>query len=109
MKNILENLIQTVDEQVADFVKDMLEVLPADIGLDKRSAYRLYLCEDGLACSKKDDKNLQYYGGFEYIDKEYRIEYGNWVFYTLGDSDERVEECLKKFYDEEIDHLTNKN
>jgi len=106
--NTFKNFITNADKLVQSMVEAMIEVLPEDIGLDKRSGYRLFICEDGLATHKLEDKNLQYYGGFEYIDKEYRKEYGDWVFYTLGDSDERVEDCLKRFYDEEIDHLTSK-
>ena len=107
--NTISNFITNTDDAASKLIDSMLEVLPEDIGLDRRTAYRLYICEDGLAVHKKEDKNLQYYGGFEYIDKEFRREYGDWVIYTLGDSDERVEDCLKKFYEEEIDHLTKKN
>lgn len=107
--NTISNFITTTDSLVSNLISSMLEVLPEDIGLDRRTAYRLYICEDGLAVSKKDDANLQYYGGFEYIDKEFRKEYGDWVIYTLGDSDERVEDCLKKFYEEEISSLTEEN
>lgn len=107
--NTISNFITNTDNAASKLINTMLEVLPEDIGLDRRAGYRLYICEDGLAIAKKDDPNLQYYGGFEYIDKEYRREYGDWVIYTLGDEDERVEDCLKRFYEEEIDHLTKKN
>jgi hypothetical protein len=100
--NTIENLFTSIDKQLSDFVFTMHEVLPEDIGLDKRAAYRLYLCEQGLAVHKTQDSNLQYYGGFEYIDKEYRVEYGEWVFYTLGDSDERVENCIERYFNEEM-------
>jgi hypothetical protein len=69
--NTISNFIKNTDETTAKLIESLLEVLPEDIGLDRRCAYRLYICEDGLVAHKVDDKNLQYYGGFEYIDKEF--------------------------------------
>jgi hypothetical protein len=44
---------------------------------------------------KEADQRLCYYGGFEYVDKYYRQELGDYVFYTAGD--DRIDECLDHF------------
>jgi len=66
-------------------------------GLDPRSAYILFVSEEGIVVHANQDRLLQYYGGFEYVDKEYRLTLGDWVFYS-ADSD-RVRECLNRYHD----------
>lgn len=94
------------------YIDGMEEVLPQDLGLDKRAGYRLYINKEAIAVAKSNDGSLQYYGGFEYIEKEYRIEIGDWVIYTVdeqtfyGDEDEegntdRVSECIDRYFLEE--------
>ena len=48
-----------------------------------------------MATEKQDDKSLQYYGGFEYVNKSSRQEYGNYVIYESSDS--RVYDALECF------------
>jgi DNA-binding transcriptional MerR regulator len=50
-----------------------------------------------LIVRKDEDRTLQYYGGFEYVDKDARTEVGNYVIYT-NDSD-RVADCLEQYYE----------
>ncbi len=81
----------------AEYVTDLRGVL----GLDDRSSYGgLYVDvrnEEFIAVTKQADRVLQYYGGFEYIDKEFRKEYGEYVFY-LAEPDEggRVNGCFER-------------
>lgn len=90
------------------YVAGMTEVLPQDLGLDKRAGYRLYINKEAIAVPMSNDGSLQYYGGFEYIDKAYRTAIGDWVIYSLDDQiaygeDEvcRVGECLNRYYETE--------
>jgi hypothetical protein len=84
-----------VDDSVAQFIACAEEVKPEVCGLDNRAGYKLFITEDVIACSMSADKNLQYYGGFEYVDQEYRSVMGGYVFYS-GD-DERVQEHIQKW------------
>lgn len=61
------------------------------LGLDERCG-KLYVGDDFLAVSVGADRWLQYYGGFEYIEKEYRQQIGDYVFYSV-DAD-RVAEAF---------------
>ena len=92
------------------YIDGMTEVLPQDLGLDKRCAYRLFVNKEAIAVPLKDDRSLQYYAGFEYIDKAFRSELGDWVIYTIDDQiaygeDEdavcRIAECIKNYYEPE--------
>lgn len=88
----LFELTNKVDEIANAFVEKLAEVQPEDLGLDRRSAYRLFVGDDVIGVPKGEDGVLQYYGGFEYVDKSCRVEIGSWVFYSS--EDERVQNCL---------------
>lgn len=93
------NLINEINQRVEIFVGGLTQVTGADLGLDERVG-RLYTDGfDGIAVHKEADSRLQYYGGFEYIDKYYRQEMGDYVFYMAGD--DRVEDCLSIFREKE--------
>lgn len=96
------DFIEDINLRVERFInKNMEQITPArdNIGLDNRSAYTLYISQDAIAVDKHQDRNLQYYGGFEYVDKEYRRELGDYVFY-LGE-DDRVRGHIDRYYDRE--------
>jgi hypothetical protein len=96
MSQIL-NLVQDLEDQIRNTVQD-LPLVPADLlGLDRRAGYRLWIDEDAIIVNKNDDRTLQYYGGFEYVDASSRIECGDYVIYTNDDS--RVQDCLDFFYE----------
>ena len=92
----LYNIGRQVDEMVKE---QMTEVKADDVGLDRRAAHRLWITKDTIAVRKDADGSLQCYGGFEYVDKECRMEMSYWVFYFA--EDERVADCLSQYYDKE--------
>ena len=57
-----------------------------ELGLDSRSAYQFYIGDDFIAIDKNSDRNLQYYGGFEYVDKDCRMELGEYVLYSADNN-----------------------
>ena len=99
-----EDLLDSVDRLVRDFMDKATEVTAEDLGLDRRAAYRLYITDYVIAVPKGDDGKLQYYGGFEYVDKEYRREIGDWVFYSAEDN--RVAGHLGRYNEVEEDEET---
>jgi hypothetical protein len=93
------DLIEDVESKTRRFVNDNMDLVPAsDLGLDLRCG-RLFVNDDGIAVSKDSDRSLQYYGGFEYVDKDYRHELGEFVFYSVDD--DRVREHVETFFNEE--------
>jgi hypothetical protein len=87
--------MNSVNKVVDDFLSGAEEVLPEDLGLDRRAAYRLWVTDEVIAVTKNCDRSLQYYGGFEYVDKDYRKEIGEWVFYSA--EDDRVARHLVRY------------
>ena len=78
------------------FVTDNTEeVNPEDIGLDSRTGYKLFINQDVIVANKARDKDLQYYGGFEYVEAECRTEIGEYIFYS--GEDERVQGHIQKW------------
>lgn len=98
------NLVYDLDDQIRAVVRDLPYVAADELGLDRRSAYRVWVDEDAIIVSKDQDRTLQYYGGFEYVDKDARIECGDYVIYSNDDS--RVADCLEQYYlsqEEDVD------
>lgn len=94
----IENLLDSVNELVNEYVANMSEVEPEDIGLDSRASYRpLLIDENCIAAYGSSDRVLQYYGGFEYVDKSSRKELGDYVFYMRDN--ERVDGHIERFED----------
>ena len=86
-----------MDDKVFDFVKtNMTETEVSKLGLDPRAGGYVWVDEDTIAVTKTREGSLAYYGGFEYVDRAYRREYGDYVFY-LGD-DSRVRGHLDTYY-----------
>jgi hypothetical protein len=74
----------------------MTETNAQELGLDPRAGHRLYVDDCSIVVARHNDKWLQYYGGFEYVDKECRYEMGEYVFYVVDDSEDcRVSTCLQ--------------
>jgi hypothetical protein len=98
----LNSLQWEINEKVEAIIDEMTEVLPEDVSLDKRSAYRLYIDKEYIAVQKGSDlRTLRYYGGFEYVDEEHVQEFGDYVFYHA--EDERVAGHLARYYEEQED------
>jgi hypothetical protein len=81
----LFELIDEVTEITDNYVGQMWHVPASELGLDQRCG-KLFANADCIAVYKDNDRSLQYYGGFEYIDKEFRHEMGDYVFYSVEDN-----------------------
>ena len=92
-------LIEEINEQVRRHVMEMDRVSADKLGMDIRAGYRLYVDDECIVVDKDADRALQYYGGFEYVDKEYRQEMGDFVFYFRDD--DRVNGHLETYESQE--------
>ena len=100
MYDKLNSLQWEINQKVKAIIDEMTEVLPEDLYLDKRSAYRLYVDKEYIAVHKGHDlKALCYYGGFEYVDEEHVTVLGDYIFYSADD--ERVQGHLDEFFHQE--------
>jgi hypothetical protein len=96
------DMIESVNETVKAYIRTMTEVKAEELGLDSRCGH-LRVSTDSIAVPKNRDNTLQYYGGFEYVDKDHRTEVGDWVFYF--DEDNRVSEHLYTYVGNEVAKL----
>ncbi len=87
--DLLDEMNNLIEEQIGNMDKVSAEVL----GLDRRAGC-LWVDDDCVIVSFFDDKMLQYYGGFEYIDESCRNVVGDYVIYTEHD---RVLACIEKW------------
>jgi len=99
MSQVLD-LMQDLETQILNTVASLPEVRAEDLGLDRRAAYTLWIDEDAVIVRKSEDRTLQYFGGFEYVDSSARMECGDYVIYTNDDS--RVYDCLD-YYNEQVE------
>ena len=90
----LFELIDEVTELTENYVVNMGKVNPEQLGLDNRCG-SLFVSPDCIGVYKERDRALQYYGGFEYVDSEYRHEMGDYVFYSAEDN--RVRGHLEQY------------
>jgi hypothetical protein len=93
-----DNIISEVDAIVEEYVGKMERTRAERCGLDARCG-RVYVGRECIAVDKHNDSALQYYGGFEYVDKDCRYELGTYVFYSAND--DRVQEHLEEFFEAE--------
>jgi len=85
-----DELKNRLDELAEELISDATKTNARTFGLDERAGHQLWLTEaqDAIVVTKHNDRSLQYYGGFEYVDKECRLECGDYVVYWA--EDERV-------------------
>jgi len=92
---MMQNLINEINQKVEIYVGTLTEVRGQDLGLDERVGKVYTDGFEGIVVHKKSDSNIQYYGGFDYVDKYYRQVLGDYVFYMAGD--DRVDDCLDEY------------
>jgi hypothetical protein len=96
----LFKLIDEVTELTDNYVSNM-QMVPANrLGLDIRCG-KVFISPDCIAVYKGNDRALQYYGGFEYVDTQYRHEMGEFVFYSA--EDDRVQGHLETYLNAEVE------
>ena len=89
MRNIV-NLIDEVRDMVDEHVQAMRREPASRLGLDDRCG-SVWIDEDAIVAYK--GSRIDYYGGFEYVKGEDRVELGEYVFYLSTSS--RVSDCIE--------------
>ena len=77
---------------------NVIEANSGELGLDTRACYSLFLHEDGdwIALTNSRRRSMDYYGGFEYVDPNCIVQFGNYTFY-LNDCS-RVQDAIDCYF-----------
>lgn len=82
----LEEYREQVDALTAEFVGTASTVSANEIGLDIRCG-KLLISDEWIGVhSGRANRQLQYYGGFEYVDEEDVFVVGSYTFYSSESS-----------------------
>lgn len=86
----IEDLIASIREKLGP------RVTADKLGLDIRAGYScdIHVLSDGIAVYGTN-RNMEYYGGFEYVDREFVTRLGELTIYSNYDS--RVERCINTY------------
>ena len=97
------SFLNEMNDKIAMYVNKMRKVNATQLGLDARAGSALFVDDHCIVVHVCSNRNLRYYGGFEYIDERFCMQAGDYVFYfkeseELNGDDEdyssRVCECL---------------
>ena len=91
----LQEAIDQVENIGDDVVSHMYQIKGDQCGLDVRAGYRLYINNEAIGVDKGSRGSLEYYGGFEYVQADDKVEIGDYVFYLI-DSD-RVRDHIERW------------
>jgi hypothetical protein len=92
---MLYDVVEDAEAQVAQWLDKNAERVSADkLGLDERCG-TLWVCDEAVVCDSYNKGRLEYYGGFEYVDKEQVKAVGSYTIYYADD--ERVQECIEQW------------
>ena len=86
MTRHIREALEVIDDAVREFDKAMRHTPAVDaseLHLDR--CYGLHVVDDMIIVHENHDRALQYYGGFEYVDPQYRTVYGKWIIYYRDD------------------------
>ena len=92
---IEENMVRVPNYMSANRVAD--EAIFARIGLDPRVGV-IYISKEAIAAPVKYRGLLEYYGGFEYVDRGDVVTIGDYVIYLSSEEDSRVREHIERYY-----------
>jgi hypothetical protein len=79
-----EELVDTIRQLADAWIKNKTErVKSEDYCLDPRIGY-IHKTDKAIIVPIKQKSTIDYYGGFEYIDKDHVVQVGDWIFYLLN-------------------------
>lgn len=95
---MLYDIIEAAEERVREWLEQNAELVRASkLGLDERCG-QLWVCDEAVVCDASARGRLEYYGGFEYVEREQVQAVGRYVIYNAGwDEDCRVRNCIEQW------------
>ena len=103
--SVVYELMNEINARVEELIDtEFREVKPEELGLDLRVGFRLFINEGFIVARKSNRRPLDYYGGFEYVDRDYVKQYGDFVIYSAEDSRVcEVIDCIVDSFEEMAD------
>lgn len=102
----INDLLYFIEVLARKFVeRNCIEITHEQIGIDIRSYGKIWITSDNDYIVTR---NLsEYYSGFSYVDKNWKINFGDYMFYSNGDK--RIEGHIDNYlsYVEEDETLTD--
>lgn len=89
-----DEIYQQLENIKSEIETNWTFVKATELGLDSRCGY-VWVDENRTAIASDDTRILDYYGGFEYVDKNHILQVGNMKVYS-GECD-RVQRHLNNF------------
>jgi hypothetical protein len=98
---MLNELIEEIDELLEDYLKasGAICLQTHELGLDDRCGIVFISLEEGWICVPGSTRQIEYYGGFEYIDHCDKEIVGQHTFYS-SDAD-RVRDALEYYAEQQ--------
>ena len=107
----LHKILEECNDLVSSYIEETMDRVPnymsadravdeaifARIGLDPRVGV-IYISKEAIATPVKYRGLLEYYGGFEYVDKGDIVTIGDYVIYLSSEEDSRVREHIERYY-----------
>lgn len=93
----LYDLLNQLDELSEELLEDCEEVTADKLGLDLRAGHRLWVNADCIVVKTGKRGNLDYYGGFQYVDDSCVLILGEYTVYQAND--ERVIDAISYWAD----------
>ena len=75
-------LNDAINDVIAEHTRTAKTFTPTELGLDPRCATSIYVQDKCVIIKSSNDRNLRYYGGFEYVEAEHRLRLGDYVIYS---------------------------
>lgn len=96
---MIYNIVEEAEDNLREWLaENATQVRAEKAGLDGRVG-NIWIADDAIICETYNVGRLEYYGGFEYVDKEQRSQIGNLVIYYAND--DRVMEAIEWFNENE--------
>jgi hypothetical protein len=94
---MIVDFLSTIEQQMSTIINQSHQVKPEDIGLDTRSAWRLYIDPEfeGIIVPNSHIRTMEYYGGFEYVGRSFVVNTGQYTLYLA--EDDRVQGCIDRW------------
>ena len=77
----LQEVLEQIDTIAENYIQNETHKIKAkDTGLDERIGY-IYINDEAIYVPSSKKGTIDYYGGFEYVDKDYVFNLGRYVGY----------------------------
>ena len=100
MAHPITDLLEEIGDRIDEIAENIDWANADEIGLDIRAG-RVKVSPEGILVPEPRVRTLEYYGGFEYVDRNNVYKLGKYTFYSRGD--QRVAEAIEYYMDNKVE------